>query len=268
MAVADTGAQSGSPDAEGWRQVAGRADLEQALQAVVDLAISTSTAPRASVTLVKDRYSLETAARSDDLVNQADQLQYDLDEGPCLAAAEDGGVWLIPDTATDERFPRWSPAVAELGLRSVLSIHLFTQRQVLGALNLYFDEPQQFTAEHIEVAKVVAAHASVAMARLRGQMDLWQAIDSRHLVGQAQGILIERFGLNSEKAFEVLRRYSQQHNTKLRDVAAALIETGALPDERADRHANGHAGPPARGDGRAVVRTPEPASDGDPSVAG
>lgn len=259
MAEADATAQSESSAAEGWRQVAGRADLQQALQAVVDLAVDSSTAPRASVTLVKDRYSLETAARSDELVGLADQLQYDLEEGPCLAAAEDGGVWLIPDTTTDQRFPRWSPAVAELGMRSVMSIHLFTQRQVLGALNLYYDQPQQFSADDVEVAKVVAAHASVALARLRGQMDLWRAIDSRHLVGQAQGILIERFGLNSEKAFEVLRRYSQQHNTKLRDVAAALVETGALPAEASETPGSD------RGNRRATV---QPAADGDPSTAG
>lgn len=252
MTGADADAQSMSSEAEGWRGVAARADLQQALQAVVDLAVSSSTAPRASVTLVKDHYSLETAARSDDLVGQADLLQYEMDEGPCLAAAEDGGVWLIPDTATDQRFPHWSPAVAELGLRSVLSVHLFTQRQVLGALNLYYTAPQQFGSEDVEVAKVVAAHASVALARLRGQMDLWRAIDSRHLVGQAQGILIERFGLNSEKAFEVLRRYSQQHNLKLRDIAATLIETGMLPGSQ---------------DG-AAPKTRQPAADGDSPVAG
>lgn len=259
MTEADAQAQSESSAAEGWRQVAARADLQQALQAVVDLAVDSSAAPRASVTLVKDRYSLETAARSDDLVGLADELQYDLEEGPCLAAAEDGGVWLIPDTTTDERFPRWSPAVAELGLRSVCSVHLFTQRQVLGALNLYYDQPQEFTTEDVEVAKVVAAHASVAMARLRGQIDLWRAIDSRHLVGQAQGILIERFGLTSEKAFEVLRRYSQQHNTKLREVAASLVETGALPGDRLD---------PGLDDEPTRPRTRQPAGDGGPSAAG
>lgn len=253
MTEADADALSTSPVAEGWRGIAARADLQQALQAVVDLAVSSSTAPGASVTLVTDHYSLETAARSDDLVGQADQLQYELNEGPCLAAAEDGGVWLIPDTATDRRFPRWSPAVAELGLRSVLSVHLFTQRQTLGALNLYYTQVQQFTTEDVELAKVVAAHASVALARLRGQLDLWRAIDSRHLVGQAQGILIERFGLSSEKAFEVLRRYSQQHNLKLRDIAATLIETGALPAAK-----NGTRGEKNR----------RPATDGDSPVAG
>ena len=260
MTEADADAQSTSTAAEGWRGVAARVDLQQAMQAVVDLAVGSNTAPMASVTLVKDRYSLETAARSDEIVGRADQLQYELEEGPCLAAAEDGGVWLIPDTASDRRFPRWSPAVADLGLRSVMSIHLFTQRQVLGALNLYYPQSQEFGSDDVEEAKVVAAHASVALARLRGQLDLWRAIDSRHLVGQAQGILIERFGLTSEKAFEVLRRYSQQQNMKLRDIAATLIETGALPDAK-DRG-------PSRSDGSRNENGRQPATHGDSPVAG
>ena len=62
---------------------------------------------------------------------------------------------------------------------------------------------------------MVAAHASVALAKVRSERDLWRAIDSRHLIGQAQGMLMERFKLSPEKSFAVLRRYSQQHNIKL-----------------------------------------------------
>jgi AmiR/NasT family two-component response regulator len=78
---------------------------------------------------------------------------------------------------------------------------------------------------------VVAAHASVALARIRSERDLWRAIDSRHLIGQAQGILMERFKLSPERAFSVLRRHSQQHNIKLHQVAGELISTGKLPAE-------------------------------------
>ena len=126
--------------------------------------------------------------------------------------------------------------MAELGLNSVLSIHLFTDHRVLGALNLYYESKDDFSDDEVEVAKVVAAHASVALAKLRSERDLWRAIDSRHLIGQAQGMLMERFKLAPEKAFSVLRRYSQQHNIKLHEVARELIRTGSLPGEpdRAD----------------------------------
>ena len=227
----DSIASSDSSLAEAARRVAGNPEVRVALQSVVDLAVSSCNCNGASVTLVRADGGVETSASSDDLVEQADDLQYSFDEGPCLRAAEQGGAYLIVDTATDQRWPRWGPAVARLGLHSVLSIHLFTDHRVLGALNLYYQSKDDFSDDEVEVARVVAAHASVALAKLRSERDLWRAIDSRHLIGQAQGILMERFTLSQENAFSVLRRHSQQHNIKLHQVAATLITTGRLPGE-------------------------------------
>jgi GAF domain-containing protein len=227
----DTGSISESALAEAARRVADNPDVQKALQAVVDLAISSCNCHGASVTLVRADGGAETSATSSALIEEADDLQYAFDEGPCLRAAEQGGAYLIANTATDSRWPRWGPAVAAMGLRSVLSIHLFTDHRVLGALNLYYETHDDFSDDEIEVAKVVAAHASVALAKVRSERDLWRAIDSRHLIGQAQGILMERFKISPEKSFSVLRRYSQEHNIKLRDVAGGLIRTGQLPAE-------------------------------------
>jgi GAF domain-containing protein len=231
---ADTVAASDSAFAESARSIAGSTEVQDALQSVVDLAVTNCECLGASVTLVGAAGGVETTASSGGiLVGRADELQYTLDEGPCLRAAEQGGAYLIVDTRTDPRWPRWGPAVAELGLGSVLSIHLFTDRRVLGALNLYYESKDDFSDDEVEVARVVAAHASVALAKLRSERDLWRAIDSRHLIGQAQGMLMERFKLSSEKSFSVLRRYSQQHNIKLSEVAGELIRTGHLPSETA-----------------------------------
>ena len=248
----DAPAMSESALAEAARQVADNPEVSKALQSVVDLAMTSCNCTGASVTLVRADGGAETTATSDALVEQADDLQYAFDEGPCLRAAEQGGAYLITNTAADPRWPKWGPAVAELGLNSVLSIHLFTDHRVLGALNLYYESIVDFSEDEVEVAKVVAAHASVALAKLRSERDLWRAIDSRHLIGQAQGILMERFKLGPEKSFSVLRRYSQQHNMKLHEVAGSLVKTGRLPAEP--------TGPMAIADS-----DPEPA---DPSIAG
>jgi GAF domain-containing protein len=225
----DAVAMSESALAEAARKVADNPEVKLALQAVVDLAMANCGCEGASVTLVGANGGAESTATSSNLIAKADDLQYAYDEGPCLRAAEDGGAFLILDTRTDPRFPVWGPDVANLGLNSVLSIHLFTDHRILGALNLYYEARDDFTPDEVEVAKVVAAHASVALAKLRSERDLWRAIDSRHLIGQAQGILMERFKLGPEKAFSVLRRYSQQHNIKLHEVAGELIRTGKLP---------------------------------------
>lgn len=216
--------------AEAARDVAANPGVQDALQSVVDLAMASCECAGASVTLVRTTGGAETTATSSELIERADNLQYEFDEGPCLRAAEQGGAYLIVDTATDPRWPVWGPAVATMGLRSVLSIHLFTDARVLGALNLYYTGIDEFADDEVETAKVVAAHASVALARLRSERDLWRAIDSRHLIGQAQGILMERYRLTPEKAFAVLRRHSQQHNIKLHELAATLVRTGRLPD--------------------------------------
>ena len=223
--------------AERARQLADKGGLEPALEVIVELALETTGCDFASVTLVHADGSVETAACSHDIVAQADSLQYSLGEGPCLTAAETNGIYLIQDAEVDNRWPRWGPAVAELGLRSVLSIHLFTDSLMLGALNLYAKALHNYSADEVVTARVVAAHASVALARLRGEQDLWKAVDARHLVGQAQGILMERFSITSEQAFSVLRRYSQDHNIKLHDIAGRLVTTGQLPDRAADRSA-------------------------------
>ncbi len=219
--------------AERTRQIAAHRSPVEAIKEIVELALDSVDCEYASVTLVHADGTLETVASSHPVVDQADALQYELTEGPCLTAAETNGLFVVPETATDPRWPNWGPRAAQLGLHSILSVHLFTSREVLGALNLYARPAYQYTQEDIEAAQVVAAHASVSLARSRSEQNLWRAVDSRHLIGQAQGVLMERFGLSSEQAFAVLKRYSQEHNIKLHDVAAVLLQTGELPGEQA-----------------------------------
>lgn len=217
--------------AEHARAAADVRSSQEALYRVVDLALEMVSADHASLTLVGLDGQLETAAASGPTAQIADQIQYELQTGPCLTAAEDGTTHVIPETQRESRWPGWGQRVAALGLHSVLSLHLFTGRDTLGALNLYASEPDHFTPEDVETARVVAAHGSVVMARARSERNLWAAIDSRHMIGMAQGILMQRHGLSDDRAFAVLKRVSQNSNTKLRDVAAQLVSTGVLPNE-------------------------------------
>jgi len=82
----------------------------------------------------------------------------------------------------------------------------------------------------VEIAKVVAAHASAALARLKIEHDLWNAIDSRHLIGQAQGILMAMLNIGSEESFALLQRQSRRTNRKLREIAEEVVNTRIVPD--------------------------------------
>lgn len=231
MATADenTTSMTALAFAERARTFAKTASPDETLRQIVDLALECVDCDYASVTVVHADGRVETVASSDPLVDQADALQYELGEGPCLTAAESQGLWAVAETAADPQWPHWGPKAAALGLHSVLSVHLFTGRLVLGALNLYAKSARQYSDDDIQTAQIVAAHASVGLARSRSEQNLWRAVDARHAVGQAQGILMERFSIGSEQAFAVLKRHSQEHNIKIRDVALHLLANGDMP---------------------------------------
>ena len=143
---------------------------------------------------------------------------------------------LVPqrDVTADPRWPRWGPEAGRLGLRSVLAVRLATPGQdTQGALNFYSPDVGAFAeSETVDLAQVYAVHAANALSSAHLATGLQTALTSRHTIGLAQGILMERYGLDQHHSFELLRRTSSVHNVKLRDVAAAVVETGVLPGPR------------------------------------
>ncbi len=204
--------------------------VAETVEAVVQFALQAVSCTHAGVALAHRGGKVETIAVTGPLVEQSDQLQLDSGEGPSLDVIAGQDTVLVPDTASEDRWPTWAPKAAALGLRSVLTVRLHTNGSTLGVLQLFNTEPYAFECDDDAVAHILARHASVALATARQEASLWQAIDARKLIGQAQGILMERFGIDADKAFVVLRRYSQDNNLKLRDVAQRLIETRRLPD--------------------------------------
>jgi AmiR/NasT family two-component response regulator len=111
----------------------------------------------------------------------------------------------------------------------MISFRLFVTDNDLGALNLYSSQPHAFDEDAEHVGLLFATHAAVALAAALQQEHLTQAIHGRDLIGQAKGILMERHKLTADQAFTVLVRTSQRSNTKLRDLAEHLANTGELP---------------------------------------
>lgn len=188
-------------------------------------------ADRAGITLIRSRDRLQTVAPTDQIVVRVDHLQYELAEGPCRDTSWQGDTMLSADIATDARWPIWGPKAAALGITSALAVELSSRDdRRLGAVNLYWEQSRSFGRDDVAFAHVFTRHAAVALSASLQEAHLNVAMDGRKRIGQAQGILMERFGLDADRAFEVLRRYSQDHNLKLRDVAEQLITTRELPD--------------------------------------
>ncbi|MDP3894211.1 GAF and ANTAR domain-containing protein [Nocardioides sp.] len=191
------------------------------------------------ITLRRRRGRLETVASSDKLADRCDELQYELDEGPCMAAAVEQDAYLVRDTARDPRWPRWGPQVAELGARSVISVQLASttldsRQEPLGAINLYSSRIGAFSVEDFDHALIFATHAASALVSARLVSGLEGAMTSRHLIGVAQGILMQRYSMTMDQAFEALQRYSSNANIKVRDLARLVVDQRLLPQEYTD----------------------------------
>lgn len=164
-----------------------------------------------------------TLAAHGDMVEDSDRLQGELCEGPCFdLAAQDSGerVFRIADMREPQpNWPRFAQAARDLGIGSMTGILLYTDRQDFGALNLYSRRPGAFTKDFETAGWLLASHAAVALASTQTIDQLEHAMESRHAIGEAMGILRERHHLSEDEAFAVLRRLSQHHNVKLRDIA-------------------------------------------------
>jgi len=204
-------------------------DVEATLSEIVELARVTLDCDQAGVHERVGR-TLHNVAATQSAVARADALQNELGEGPCLDAAWQFDTFVVENLHTDPRWPRFAEHAPSLGLGAVLSVRLADDEQTLGALNLYSVQPRHFDSEAVSLAHVFGRHAGIALSTARRDEGLRRSVDARHRVGLAQGILMERFGLSSEQSFAVLRRYSQDNNVKLRDVADQIITTRELPD--------------------------------------
>lgn len=206
------------------------ATFDETVERVLEFAVKALSCSYAGVILIHDRARVETVAATHPVVADLDRSQIETGQGPDIdIIAHHRGV-LVPDVRTEQRWPRWAAAVERTGVRSMLGTRLYTGSSTIGSLNCYDTEPGRFGPVDADTAHMIARHAAVALDTVRGTENLWKAVDARNLIGQAQGILMERFTLDADQAFAVLRRYSQDKNLKLHLVAERLIGTRRLPD--------------------------------------
>lgn len=185
----------------------------------------------ASITLRGRRGKAETVASTDDVALRADELQYSLGEGPCVDAAFESTDFVIDDLRAEPRWPQWSAQAADLGLRATMAIRLHTDSVTLGALNLFSDTPRAFDEDARTTGWIFASHAADAMGGARLVDGLKAALESRHTIGIAQGVLAMRYAISYERAFQVMHRLSNDRNIKLRDLAQQVLEERKIPGD-------------------------------------
>lgn len=216
--------------AELARSVATPRSVDDVLSGVTAAAVELiSGADTAGVLLIAKGGKFETHAGTSYLLNQLDALQEKFQEGPCVQAAVDELIVRTDDFETERRWPRYSRAVLEMGVRSGLSFKLYTSDNTAGALNIFGFQPNAFDSECEAIGSVLAAHGAAAILASRRGEQLESALTTRDAIGQAKGIIMERFKVDAVRAFELLRELSQTSNTRLVDVAEGIIDTSVKP---------------------------------------
>lgn len=168
---------------------------------------------------------------------------------PCSTAITKGQACTPPaphetvssaDLTTDQRWPRWAPRAANAGIGAVLSVPLHAGYAPLGAMTMYSAANGVHSPHHLSLAVLAASHLSAILEHQRVHHHLTRAVEARTTIGQAQGILMERFTLTDLQAFAALRRYSQDQNSKIHDIAAEIITTRTFPAPSPHQHAPHH----------------------------
>lgn len=202
-------------------------DFEHTLHAVTTAAVELIPgADSADILTIAGRRRFESLAPTSALPADLDAVQARYGEGPCVEAALDGEVVRSDDLEIETRWPEFTREAVGSGVRSVVSFRLYTRIDVVGALNVLATTANAFDDESVAIGEVLAAHAAIAIVADRRETQLRSALVRRDLIGQAKGMLMERFGVGADQAFTMLVTLSQQSNTPLAQVAERVVDLG------------------------------------------
>lgn len=216
----------------------GEADAASAMTSIAVQMLP--TAELAGLTRLRPGGSLTTLGATDPLVEQVDQVQYELRSGPCVDVLVSDRPVVAADLRESAEWPEFGRRAADLGVLSMLSYRLHLDDdpeadggQALGGMNLYARAPGAFDLERdYPVVTVLASFCALSVwggSLADRARHLAVALDSSRDIGAAQGILMERYKVTREEAFGLLAVASQRSNRKVRDVALDLVETGDVP---------------------------------------
>ena len=183
----------------------------------------------ADILLISGADLFTSVAATAQLAIDIDDLQQRFREGPCLDAAVGNSMVVCNDLRDDPRWPRFAEAAVAAGVHSLMSFQLYTHNARMGALNLFGLKPDAFTPEMEAVGAMLATHAATALIADDVRLQFQSALASRDIIGQAKGMIMERFDVDAVRAFELLTKLSQDSNTRLATVAEEIVSRGREP---------------------------------------
>jgi GAF domain-containing protein len=218
-------------------------DVDGALAAIGRAAVGHIEAAQDAGVILLVRGTLQPRAVTGPAPHALDLVQQASGVGPCVEAADRQEVIRLDDARSESRWPSFAAAASDLGVNCMLCVPLSTLDRRVGTLSLYSGQPLAFDDIDLALTRLFAAQAAITLAHAQHSEQLRQALDSRDLIGQAKGILVERRRLTPEDAFRCLALSSQAANLKLIEIARHLVQTGELIgiDAPIPRHDSGRS---------------------------
>ena len=203
------------------------ADAETVLNELVKSAVGyVPGAEFVGVTIADRRGDIHTTAATGEWPGVLDEIQQRRAQGPCLGAAWEHHTVRVNDIRTEQRWPDYCrDVIATTPIRSNIAYQLYADHQTMGALNFYARMPDVFDDIAVEAGMVVATHIAIAWNLARRDKQFRSALATRDIIGQAKGMLMERYTIDAVQAFEVLKRLSQNSNTPLIDIAHEVVQS-------------------------------------------
>jgi hypothetical protein len=202
------------------------ADIDAALGELTAAAVQAlGVAEYAGITVATRDGAVRTASSVGPYPSLLDDIQQCHHDGPCLSAAWEQHMVRIPDLRVETRWPAYCrDALAYTPVKTVMSFQLFADHRTMGALNFYAERPYVFDDEAVELGWMLATDTALAWNLLRRDQQFRSALGTRDLIGQAKGLIMERFGVDAVQAFDLLRQLSQDSNTPVAEVAARVVK--------------------------------------------
>lgn len=179
----------------------------------------------ANITMTANQFEIDTPAATHPMAIRIDDIQRRTAEGPCLSSAWEHRVVHVEDLSTETRWPKFSAdALAETPVRSIMGFQLFLTGKSMGALNVFAERPGAFDDRTRQLGSLFAAHSALVWDAARRENQFREALASRDIIGQAKGMIMERYSKDANEAFEMLRQLSHDSNVPLADVAARVVD--------------------------------------------
>ncbi len=200
--------------------------LDETLQTIVEVACNSVPGfdQVGIATLHKKEDRVKTRAFTGDLVLRLDKIQYGLREGPCSAALQGTEAVSVSSLRVEHRWPQYVPQARAVGVRSQMAVKLYLNQNALGGINFYSTICDDVSPDAQALARLFASHAAIALGHAHEREHLNEALQTRKVIGEAIGILMERHTMNEDHAFAFLVRASSHTNIKLRDIAQQLVD--------------------------------------------